>query len=283
MIGGLDIVEKKLMIVTSRIDGPGPLSMLPDDYKKSIKTREGAYVLDVTEELSRSNVGSFDEQFVSKVIAAAEKTKPEAIYWLHWTLYSEHSPTIDRLISWLAQSGIPLYISSWARAPSPQLQSAVQASKGEYEQRTITRSPPVVIRTTPEGTDYIKDSLKQKNQWNPNMQEEKGLWRGYLTGLIDRPSGKPSDLGKTIQSRGVHFSVLGSSGSVPLFKEQIARGSWESVAESWQEQRVGWRRSDVMIIAPRGSPTGSYIVKKDPKTGQWTRQLSPTIDDLVDK
>lgn len=277
MIGGLDVIEKKLMVVTPDLSSGFSLGTFPNEYRASLKNRPGNYAVDMTAPTTRQNIGTFDEEFVSKLIELAESTKPEAIYWLHCSLADEHPPTRDKLINWLSQSGIPLYVSSWGRELSPQLKSAVLASKGEYEQRTIVRSPPVVIQTTPAGTEHIKDSLKRKKQWNPNMQEENHIWKGYLAGLLNRP------MGKIEGASGVHFAVLGSSLSVPLARGQITPDSWVIIAESLSNERARWSRRDVMIVSPREGTAGTYIVKRDPKSGLWTRQPSPTIDDLVNK
>ena len=279
MIGDLLIPEEKLMAIMPNLRIPGPARVLvPSSYKTAIINRAKNRLFEAR---IPSHGYALDDEFVSAVIEFAEKCQPEAIYWLHWTLYGEHPPARTRLEEWLKQSGIPLYVSSWDVPLSPSLQETVLNSGGSYEQRNTYNRPTMKIRTTPSGTNYIREELKKNNQWSPSMQSEEDVWEAIV--ISTSPKLKSVDgVEATIpEATKVSVSIINSSRGIDLSKNHFDQNSWNEVISNLRKKSgTDFPTSPtVMILSKNGDTT--ILMKKDSVTGDWEKLPDPRPEDLI--
>lgn len=280
MIGGLDIPEKKLMVVMPSASGnhPGPIVMLPEQYRRSLISRAGPYLLGVK---GRSRGYALNDDFVNEWISFAERTKPDAIYWLHWTIGSESATARQRLSEWIKSSGMKVYVSSWDVPLSKEMLEAVKSSGGEYEHRNTANRPIHTIVTTPEGSDYIRKTLEKWGETLPT-QGQNDAWEGIISSFMHQPFGYRSSSKKTEDSIAVSFSVKDTSMVLKIPKEMIDPSSWEEMIELWDQRKSSPNaQAQPIILFTKDGESGHYLVKKDPKTGYWSRVPDPSVEDLV--
>lgn len=278
MIGGLNVVEKNLMVVTPklRMAHGGPMILVPESYKTSLRTRAGPSFLEMK---IHSHGHALDEEFVEALISFAEKAKPDAIYWLHMTFYDEYPPARQKLADWILSKGIKLYVSSWDIPLSPELKKVVHQTGGEYEQRNTYNRLFHALRTTPAGSVRIKEHLAGSNQASAIPQGEEDLWEGYIH-MAGGPRGEIIKE-KIHQSKSISLSVKGSSVAVSVPKGEITKESWEELAEAFYNRGKNFMRHRNTMIVSSDGEEGVYLVEKDPKTGQWFRAPAPDPDNLV--
>lgn len=258
---------------------PGPISMLPDSYHRSLVNRAGPYLLGVK---GRSLGYALNDDFVNEWIDFAERTKPEAIYWLHWTIGSEYAPARRKLVDWIKASGMKVYVSSWDVPLSKELQEVVRISGGEYEHRNTANRPSCAMKTTPEGSELIRKTL---SKWGEILQEGLGhsdVWEGIVCSFMHKPFGMTVSSKKTEDSIAVSFSIKDTSMRITVPKELVSPESWDEMISLWDQRKTSAAaRANPMILFARGGDNGHYLVKKDPKTGYWSRNPAPSVDDLV--
>ncbi len=276
MIGGLNVIEKNLMVVTPTLR-MGPMILVPESYKTSLRRRAGPSFLEMK---IRSHGHALDEEFVDALISFAEKAKPDAIYWLHMTICDEYPPARQKLSDWILSEDIKLYVSSWDIPLSPELKKVVHQTGGEYEQRNTYNRLYHALRTTPAGSARIKERLAGADQASAIPHGEENLWEGYI---IAMEGVREHTKEKVLQSKSIQLGVKGSSLIVHLPREEITRESWEELAELYYNRRkqgFTGHRNTTFIVSSNGEE-GAYLVEKDPKTGQWSRAPAPDPDDLV--
>lgn len=279
MIGDLLIPEEKLMAIMPNLQIPGPVrAMVPTSYKTAIRNRAKDRFFEVK---IKSHGAALDDEFVSAVIEFAERCQPEAIYWLHWTLYGEYPPARARLIEWLKQRGIPLYVSSWDIPLSKDMQEAILNSGGSYEQRNTFNRPIMTIRATPSGTKYITEEIKKNNQWSPSMQKEEGTWEAIIVSIDPnvRARGKKEEL--IPEPTRLSVSVVDSSRSIELYKNHLDPDSWAAAVAAFRGKgdMYSSTSADVMVFSRNGNTT--QLSKKDKKTGKWEKITDPRPEDLM--